>query len=44
MIKQLPYRLISGPHDASFCEKISKLLDEGYEFYGSPSVTHNGKT
>ncbi|APB00550.1 DUF1737 domain-containing protein [Nocardia seriolae] len=38
----LRYRLITGPDDASFCERISALLDEGYRLHGSPAVTFNG--
>lgn len=41
--KRLRYRLITGKDDATFCSRISKLLDEGYELYGSPSVTYNGE-
>ena len=40
----LRYRLITGPDDATFCERISSLLDEGYRLYGSPSVTFDGAT
>jgi len=40
---QLKYRLITGKDDASFCQRISKLLDEGYVLYGSPSCTFNGQ-
>lgn len=43
MDKKLIYRLITGKDDASFCERISTLIEEGYELYGSPSVTFNGK-
>jgi hypothetical protein len=38
----LRYRLITGVDDADFCKRISSILDEGYELYGSPSVTFNG--
>lgn len=38
----LRYRLITGPDDATFCERISTLLDEGYRLHGSPSLTFNG--
>ena len=37
---RLRYRLLTGPDDSSFCERISAALDEGYELYGSPSITH----
>ncbi len=43
MEKKLKYRLITGKDDASFCERISTLIEEGYVIYGSPSVTYNGK-
>ncbi|MCU6479611.1 DUF1737 domain-containing protein [Arthrobacter sp. A2-55] len=38
----LAYRLITGPDDRSFCERISAALAEGYILHGSPSVTFNG--
>ncbi|MEV6554678.1 DUF1737 domain-containing protein [Nocardia sp. NPDC051756] len=38
----LRYRLITGVDDASFCERISGLLEQGYRLHGSPSVTFNG--
>lgn len=34
----LRYRLLTGPDDRAFCEKVSAALDEGYELYGSPSI------
>jgi len=43
MEKKLKYRLITGKDDSSFCERISKLIEDGYNLYGSPSVTYNGK-
>jgi hypothetical protein len=44
MADDLPprYRLITGVDDADFCKRISSILDEGYELYGSPAVTFNG--
>ncbi len=39
----LTYRLITGKDDASFCERISKLIEQGYRLHGSPSITYNGK-
>ncbi|MCQ9164779.1 MULTISPECIES: DUF1737 domain-containing protein [unclassified Arthrobacter] len=38
----LAYRLITGPDDSSFCERISAALAEGYILHGSPAVTFNG--
>lgn len=40
---RLTYRLLTGPDDRSFCEKISQALAEGYQLHGSPSVTFNGE-
>lgn len=40
--EKLSYRLISGPDDRAFCERISAALDEGYVLHGSPAVTFNG--
>ncbi|WP_156311854.1 DUF1737 domain-containing protein [Methylobacterium platani] len=38
----LPYRLMTGKDDASFCRRISEALAMGYRLYGSPSCTFNG--
>ena len=43
MSDKLRYRLLTGPDDQSFCERVSKALDDGYELHGSPSVTYNGE-
>ena len=43
MTTKLKYRLLTGPDDKAFCEKVSKALEEGYELYGSPSITFDGK-
>ncbi len=37
------YRLLTGIDDRKFCERVSEALDCGYELYGSPSCTFNGK-
>ncbi|GAA0297036.1 DUF1737 domain-containing protein [Kineococcus aurantiacus] len=36
---KLAYRLLTGPDDRSFCEKVSAALADGYVLHGSPSVT-----
>ncbi len=38
----LSYRLITGPDDSSFCERISVALADGYVLHGGPAVTFNG--
>ena len=30
------YRFLTGPDDASFCQKVSDALSEGYVLYGDP--------
>ncbi|MEO6608709.1 MAG: DUF1737 domain-containing protein [Aestuariivirga sp.] len=42
--ERLRYRILTGPDDKEFCERVSKALEEGYDLYGSPSITFNGKT
>jgi len=37
------YKLITGKDDSEFCARITKLLAEGYELYGSPSIAFNGE-
>jgi hypothetical protein len=41
--KPLTYRLITGPDDAEFCARVSSLVDQGYQLYGSPALTFNGE-
>jgi hypothetical protein len=43
MSERLKYRLLTGPDDQSFCDRVSKALEEGYELYGSPAITFDGK-
>jgi len=40
--ERLAYRLLTGPDDRSFCERISAALAEGYVLHGSPAATFNG--
>jgi len=37
------YKLITGKDDADFCARVTKLLGEGYELYGSPAISFNGE-
>lgn len=43
MDEPLPYRLITGPTDGTFCELVSKALDEGYVLHGDVAITHDGQ-
>lgn len=38
------YRLLTGPDDAAFCQRVSEALALGYKLHGSPAATFNGKT
>jgi hypothetical protein len=38
---RLPYRCITGVDDITFCERVSKALEEGWRLHGSPSITWN---
>jgi hypothetical protein len=38
----LAYRLLTGPDDRSFCERVSTALAEGYVLHGGPAVTFDG--
>ena len=37
------YRLLTGPDDANFCKRVSEALAEGWELYGSPSISVSGE-
>ncbi|OTG67713.1 DUF1737 domain-containing protein [Acinetobacter silvestris] len=36
------YRYLTGQDDVQFCARVTKALNEGYELYGSPTMTFNG--
>ncbi|MFM6966056.1 MAG: DUF1737 domain-containing protein [Rhodoluna sp.] len=37
------YKMLTGIDDSEFCTKVGLHLDNGYELYGSPTSTFNGK-
>ncbi|MEY4981708.1 MAG: hypothetical protein RL174_1046 [Actinomycetota bacterium] len=37
------YKVLTGIDDSQFCARVSEALDNGYELYGSPAATFNGK-
>lgn len=37
------YKLITGKDNAEFCQRITDLLNQGYELYGSPALSFNGE-
>lgn len=36
------YRYLTGQDDVHFCARVTKALNDGYELYGSPTMTFNG--
>ena len=41
--QRLRYRVLTGPDDMTFCERVSSALDEGYQLHGGPTLTFNGE-
>lgn len=41
--ERLRYRVLTGPDDRSFCERVSAALDEGYCLHGGPALTFDGQ-
>lgn len=33
------YRLITGKDDMEFCKRITRMLNNGWKLYGSPSIS-----
>jgi hypothetical protein len=41
--EKLAYRLITGPDNRDFCERISTALAEGYVLHGNPAAAFNAQ-
>jgi ribonuclease HI len=39
---RLSYRLLTGPGDQAFCERVSAALADGYQLHGGPAIAHDG--
>lgn len=37
------YRLLTGPDDSTFCHKVTKALNDGWELHGSPAYAFDDK-
>ncbi|WP_180058332.1 MULTISPECIES: DUF1737 domain-containing protein [unclassified Acinetobacter] len=37
------YRYLTGKDDVNFCARVTKALNEGYELYGAPTMSFNGR-
>lgn len=38
------YSFITGPDDEKFCMRVSERLNTGWQLYGSPTLTFDGKS
>ncbi len=38
------YSFLTGPDDETFCKRVCEKLNNGWELYGSPSLTCKGGT
>ena len=38
------YRYLTGSDDASFCHRITELLNRGWQLYGSPTLAYDPET
>lgn len=41
--ERLVYRVLTGPDDRTFCERVSAAIDDGYKLHGGPSLTWDGQ-
>lgn len=41
--ERLAYRVLTGPDDRSFCERVSAALADGYVLHGGPALTFDGQ-
>lgn len=37
------YKVLTGPDDSAFCDRVTLALENGYRLYGSPALTFNGE-
>jgi hypothetical protein len=36
------YRFLTGPDDATFCQRVTEALNRGWALHGGPSLTFDG--
>jgi hypothetical protein len=41
--ERLAYRVLTGPDERAFCERVSAALADGYALHGGPAITFNGE-
>ncbi len=37
------YRYLTGKDDATFCHRVTAVLNRGWELYGQPTLTYDQK-
>ena len=37
------YKVLTGPDDSAFCDRVTEALSKGFRLYGSPALTFNGE-
>jgi hypothetical protein len=42
-VRPLRYRLLTGPDNRTFCERVSAAMDDGYRLHGGPALTFDGE-
>lgn len=35
------YRMLTGPDDRAFCDRVTEALNDGWELYGDPTLTYD---
>ena len=38
------YKLLTGPDDTHFCERVTEHRNHGWDLYANPTMTFNGET
>ncbi|MBU0962090.1 MAG: DUF1737 domain-containing protein [Proteobacteria bacterium] len=38
------YSFLTGPDDEAFCKRVTERLNNGWQLYGAPSLTFDGKS
>jgi hypothetical protein len=37
------YTYLTGPDDENFCKRVCAKLNQGWQLYGNPTLTYDGK-
>ncbi|MEW6220304.1 MAG: DUF1737 domain-containing protein [Thermodesulfobacteriota bacterium] len=37
------YTYLTGPDDSTFCKRVCERLNNGWQLYGNPTLTFDGK-